>query len=599
MTAPGSLDTRPSLAVWKFASCDGCQLSLLDCEEELLALTTAIRIDHFTEMSRASSAGPYDISLVEGSVTTPDDADRIKVIRANSRHLVTIGACAATGGIQALRNFVEPGSYKGVVYAHPEYLASLDTSTPISAHVPVDYELHGCPIDRTQLLEVLLAFLQGRRPVIANFSVCQECKSRATVCLLVEGATACLGPVTRAGCGALCPSIGRGCFGCFGPSEGANVASLLTRLRMLGVGDDELARLLQTFNVAAPAFRDAVAPLTSVPVTVARSDVGTGRGGAGHDPRFADQPHDQRRRHRARRRRGVAARAGERRPGHRGRARDLRTPALLRGDAGRAPLHARPPTSPRGSAGSVRSRIRCRPARRWRTSAGSTSVTRSERYADCSTAGSGSRVTRCTSTCCTLPTSSAALTPSNSPQRDPAIVTRGLDIKRTGNLIMATVGGRAIHPVNVRVGGFYQAPDASAIAALAEPLRRARDAALATVDVGLGLRIPRRDGRPTASWRCVHPASYAIDGVDPDSSEGLDLSPAQFAELAVEEHVARSTALHARLGGRDHYLTGPLARYALNSGVADPRRASGARRPDSARRASIRSGASSCARWNW
>jgi coenzyme F420-reducing hydrogenase gamma subunit len=247
---------RPTLAVWKFASCDGCQLSLLDCEDELLALARAVRIAHFTEMSRASVDGPYDISLVEGSITTAQDAERIKVVRANSRYLVTIGACAAAGGIQALRNFAAPGEYAGAVYAHPEYLDSLDSSTPISSHVRVDYELHGCPIDRGQLLEVLLAFLAGRRPVIAGHSVCRECKSRGTVCLLVSGETACLGPVTRAGCGALCPSIGRGCFGCFGPSESANCAALVRRLRDLGTSPRNIAHLFGTFNTAAPGFAE-------------------------------------------------------------------------------------------------------------------------------------------------------------------------------------------------------------------------------------------------------------------------------------------------------------------------------------------------------
>jgi coenzyme F420-reducing hydrogenase gamma subunit len=261
---------RPTLAVWKFASCDGCQLSLLDGVDELLTLAKAVRIAHFTEMSRASVDGPYDISLVEGSITTAQDFERIKVVRANSRYLVTIGACAATGGIQALRNFAAPGEYAGIVYAHPEYLDSLDSSTPISSHVRVDYELHGCPIDRGQLLEVLLALLAGRRPVIASHSVCRECKARGTVCLLVSGETPCLGPVTRAGCGGLCPSIGRGCFGCFGPSESANCASLVTRLKGLGTPDATVAHLFGTFNTAASGF---VEQAQSLPVAVASPEI--------------------------------------------------------------------------------------------------------------------------------------------------------------------------------------------------------------------------------------------------------------------------------------------------------------------------------------
>ena len=252
---------RPTLAVWKFASCDGCQLSLLDCEDELLVLSEAVRIAHFTEMSSASIAGPYDVSLVEGSITTPDDADRIVKIRHASKVLITIGACATAGGIQGLRNFARSGEYAAVVYAHPEYLASLDASTPISDHVSVDFALHGCPIDRKQLLEVLVATLSGRRPAIKSATVCQECKIRGTVCLLVRSSGACLGPVTRSGCGALCPAIGRGCFGCFGPSDSANTASLARRLEDDGASDAQLVRLFRTFNAGAPAFREQSASL--------------------------------------------------------------------------------------------------------------------------------------------------------------------------------------------------------------------------------------------------------------------------------------------------------------------------------------------------
>lgn len=249
----------PTLAVWKFASCDGCQLSLLDCEDELLALAGAVRIAHFTEMSRASIDGPYDVSLVEGSVTTPEDATRIIDIRAASHRLITIGACATSGGVQALRNFAAEGEYAGIVYAHPEYVSSLSTSSPISAHVPVDFELNGCPIDRRQLLEVITAGLVGRRPVIPDHTVCQQCKGRGAVCVLVAHGTACLGPVTRAGCGALCPSVGRGCYGCFGPVSGANTDALAGRLVEQGTDPADAARLFSTFYAGNAAFgRQAV-----------------------------------------------------------------------------------------------------------------------------------------------------------------------------------------------------------------------------------------------------------------------------------------------------------------------------------------------------
>jgi coenzyme F420-reducing hydrogenase gamma subunit len=242
---------KPRLAVWKFASCDGCQLSLLDCEDDLLALAGEVEIAYFLEASRASVRGPYDLSLVEGSVTTAHDAGRIRHVRRVSRKLVTIGACATAGGIQALRNFADVDDFLSIVYASPEYVSTLATSTPISAHVPVDYELHGCPIDKRQLIEVVTAFLHGRRPQISSTSVCTECKRRGTVCVMVAHGTPCLGPVTHAGCGAICPSYDRGCYGCFGPMESPNTVSLTRRLEVLGVDERGVERVFRTFNVEA------------------------------------------------------------------------------------------------------------------------------------------------------------------------------------------------------------------------------------------------------------------------------------------------------------------------------------------------------------
>jgi coenzyme F420-reducing hydrogenase gamma subunit len=248
-------ERRPRLAVWKFASCDGCQLSLLDCEDELLAVAAAIDIAYFPEASSTMAPGPYDLSLVEGSITTEHDAGRIGEIRRQSRHLVTIGACATAGGIQALRNFADVNEYVAAVYATPKYISTLATSTPISAHVAVDYELHGCPIDKRQLLEVISAFLAGRKPSIAAHSVCVECKQRGTTCVMVAQGTPCLGPVTHAGCGALCPAYNRGCYGCFGPMESPNTASLARQWQSLGAGRRELHRVFRSFNAAAEPFR--------------------------------------------------------------------------------------------------------------------------------------------------------------------------------------------------------------------------------------------------------------------------------------------------------------------------------------------------------
>ncbi|HTV95519.1 MAG TPA: hypothetical protein VME42_05935 [Steroidobacteraceae bacterium] len=245
---------RPSLAVWKFASCDGCQLSLLDCEDEILTLATAVRIANFPEASSAVEDGPYDLSLVEGSITTAHDAQRIREVRRQSKHLVTIGACATAGGIQALRNFGDVNEFIAAVYASPAYIETLATSSPIAAHVAVDFELHGCPVDKTQLLEVISAFLAGRKPSIASHSVCIDCKRNGTVCVMVQG-TPCLGPVTHAGCGAICPSFRRGCYGCYGPMESPNTAALAREWQALGAAPRDLRRAFRSFNAEAEAFR--------------------------------------------------------------------------------------------------------------------------------------------------------------------------------------------------------------------------------------------------------------------------------------------------------------------------------------------------------
>lgn len=250
------MTTTPTLAVWKFTSCDGCQLTLLDCEDELLALAGQVRIAHFTEASSTVEPGPYDVSLVEGSVTTPEELRRITEIREQSRILVAIGACATHGGIQALRNFADTAEFTSAVYASPEYIETLATSTPISDHVRVDYELRGCPIDRRQLLDTLCAFLAGRAPDIPNTSVCTECKRRGTTCVIVAEGIPCLGPVTQAGCGALCPAYHRGCFGCFGPMAEPNIHALLPILQVNGMSVDDVDRVFATYAAAAPEFAE-------------------------------------------------------------------------------------------------------------------------------------------------------------------------------------------------------------------------------------------------------------------------------------------------------------------------------------------------------
>ena len=249
--------TKPRIAVFKFASCDGCQLSLLDAEDELLGVVAAVDLVYFPEASRTMLKGPYDIALVEGSITTLHDAERIQQVRRRCRKLITIGACATAGGIQALRNWQDVNEFIRMVYATPQYISTLKLSTPIAEHVLVDFELRGCPINKHQLIELISAILAGRTPNVPTYSVCMECKRRGNVCIAVAQGVPCLGPVTQAGCGAICPSFNRGCYGCYGPMESPNTQSLTSQFRILGQEDQQIGRAFRGFNAWAWQFRKA------------------------------------------------------------------------------------------------------------------------------------------------------------------------------------------------------------------------------------------------------------------------------------------------------------------------------------------------------
>lgn len=251
------MDDKPKLAVFKFASCDGCQLSLLCAEDELLAIAGAVEIAYFLEARTAQIEGPYDVGLVEGSITTQHDAERIQEIRKQCRFLVAIGACATSGGIQALRNWASVDEFIGQVYAHPEYISTLNTSTPIAEHVAVDFELRGCPLSKDQLVDLVAALVHGRKPRVPSYCVCVDCKRQGTVCVAVARGVACLGPVTQAGCGAICPAYCRECFGCYGPKEQPNLVSLTRHYANGNSNCDQLVRLARNFNGYAPDFREA------------------------------------------------------------------------------------------------------------------------------------------------------------------------------------------------------------------------------------------------------------------------------------------------------------------------------------------------------
>jgi coenzyme F420-reducing hydrogenase gamma subunit len=239
------------------ASCDGCQLQLLDAEDALLELAGAIEIVNFAEASSNMQPGPYDVTLVEGSISTSEQIEQVKQIRADSTFLITIGACATAGGVQALRNGRDLAEVVRQVYPTPEFVDSLANSTPIAEHVKVDLELTGCPVDRGQLLGALASLLRGAVPRPSTTPVCIECKRRGYVCVVVARGEPCLGPVTRTGCGALCPAFGRGCYGCFGPSQTPNTDALASKFEWLGLSSGEVADRFRFITGYAPAFREA------------------------------------------------------------------------------------------------------------------------------------------------------------------------------------------------------------------------------------------------------------------------------------------------------------------------------------------------------
>nr|WP_274522327.1 sulfhydrogenase subunit delta [Ectothiorhodospira mobilis] len=247
---------KPRIAVHKFSSCDGCQLAFLNAGEDLLELARQVEIVHFAEAGPMAPEAPVDIAFVEGSISTQEEALRIRRVRQVSRYLVTLGACATAGGLQALRNFQADGvgEWTRAIYAQPAFIESLDTATAIARHVPVDLELWGCPVNGAQVFTAIRRLLFGALPFVDNEKVCQECKRRGVVCVLVTRGVPCLGPVTRTGCGALCPAFGRDCYGCFGPAENPNTPALARRLEGLGLVPEAIARRFHCINSQAPGF---------------------------------------------------------------------------------------------------------------------------------------------------------------------------------------------------------------------------------------------------------------------------------------------------------------------------------------------------------
>lgn len=248
---------RVRIAVHKFSSCDGCQLAFLNLGETLLELAGQVEIVHFAEAGLLDEQAEVDIAFVEGSLSTGADRERIRAIRARSRVLVTLGACAASGGLQALRNLSQGGGWMQAVYASPEHIDSLDQVAPVSAEVRVDLELWGCPVNRHQVLTAVRALMFGVLPPDRRDALCLACKRARQVCVMVARGEPCMGPVTRTGCGAICPSVGRGCYGCYGPDENPNTEALTRRFEGLGLVSREIADRFHGINSQAPAFLEA------------------------------------------------------------------------------------------------------------------------------------------------------------------------------------------------------------------------------------------------------------------------------------------------------------------------------------------------------
>ncbi|SCZ59096.1 NADH-quinone oxidoreductase subunit B family protein [Thiohalomonas denitrificans] len=248
---------KPKISVHKFSSCDGCQVQILSLEEELLQLADRVDIAFFAEATSRMDPGPYAVSFVEGSVSTPHEIERIKHIRDISDLVVSIGACGQSGGLQALRNWGDLTYYLNDFYTEPEHIDALPQSTAFHEHIVVDWEVPGCPPDQGQLKYVINSVLSGVKPNLPSEAVCLQCKRDGNVCVLVSQDQPCMGPITRTGCGALCPHQERDCYGCFGPQGGGNIDALGRRFNGAGLTPaDVVSRLRLIYSWAEP-FRGA------------------------------------------------------------------------------------------------------------------------------------------------------------------------------------------------------------------------------------------------------------------------------------------------------------------------------------------------------
>ena len=528
--------------------------------------------------------GPYDVSLVEGSITTPEDAERIHRVREMSRTLVTIGACATAGGVQALRNFADVDEFRSLVYARPDYVSTLATSTPIAAHVDVDYELHGCPIDRRQLLEVITALLVGRKPEHpARTASASSASSATTSAWSWRTGHPCLGPVTHAGCGALCPAHHRGCYGCFGPMETPNAAAQAgpaARDRHVGGRRDpglpHLQHRCARVHRAVPGHRRAAAGAAA----------STCAGCASEDR----EPVTHRR---------IGRSTCGRWPGSRARARCTSAYAATRVEDVRLEIyepprffeaflrgrrHTEPPDITARICGICPVAYQMSACAAIEDACGVTvdgPIADLRRLLYC-----GEWIESHTLHIYLLHAPDFLGYPSAldlaKDRRD--LVERGLALKKAGNEILELLGGRAIHPINVRVGGFYRAPTAPELARAASQAASRAGPGARHGAMGGRLRLPRLPPRPRdARPGDARPVCHRGAATSPPRAASRSRR-SEFEDHVIEEQVPHSTALHARLAGRGRYLVGPAARYTLNRQWLSPLARAGRRRRRAGRR---------------
>lgn len=240
--------TKPRVAIFDFACCEGCQLQIVNMEEEILDLLTLVQPVEWRE-AMSDQSEEYDIAIVEGSITRPGDEEKLKTIRARAKILVALGACATIGGVNKLKNNFEMDEVRSCVYGKDGAMPHLDTAPTkaLDEVVKVDFKIHGCPINNKEFAYIVKCLATGKLPVIPNYPVCVECKMRGNVCRY-EYNEVCLGPVTRAGCNAICPSAGSWCFGCRGYVDDPNVQAAREVMEHYGKTMDDLKGRLLLFG---------------------------------------------------------------------------------------------------------------------------------------------------------------------------------------------------------------------------------------------------------------------------------------------------------------------------------------------------------------